>query len=140
MFLVSERIIQEGENSTDFYMLPSGGRCAVKVHGVMMRVLKEGEFFGETAIFLTSEKRSASVDSLNLSDILYIEGRDFLSLLRNHQEKTEFFKRLAMSNFFNTVPFTRIALATQLFPKQTSLPLFKKNLYCDHEVIKDDGR
>jgi hypothetical protein len=138
MFLVNERIIQEGEHSMDFYMLPSGGRCAVKVHGVMMKILNEGEFFGETAIFLTSEKRSASVDSLNLSDMMYIEGRDFLTLLRNHQEEAEFLKSVAMSNFFNTIPLTRITLATQLFPKNTTLPLFKKNLYCNHEVKNDD--
>lgn len=131
MFLVNERIVYEGESSTDFYFVPSGGKCAVIIHGNRVKVLKEGEYFGETACFLSSEKRTASVDSLNLSDILYIPGKDFVNLLRNHQDEAEYLRSVAMSNFYNTIALTRISLATQLFPKNTRDPLFKPNLYDD---------
>ena len=134
MFLSNERILHEGENTTDFYLLPIGGRCAVMVHGVRIKILREGEFFGETAIFLSSEKRTASVDSLNLSDILYIPGNEFLTIIRNHNEEAEYLKSIAMSNFYNTMPLTRISLAAQLFPKNSSEPLFKNNLHDDGGV------
>jgi hypothetical protein len=133
MFLANERVIHEGESSMDFYLIPSGGKCIVKVQGVTVKVLKEGEYFGETATFLTSQKRSASVDSVNLSDLLYIKGEDFITLLRNYNEEAEMLKSIAMSNFYNTIGLTRISLATQFFPKNPKNSLFKKNLYDNND-------
>jgi hypothetical protein len=124
-----ERIIHEGESTTDFYLITNGGEFGVSVHGVRIKILNKGEFFGETAVFMSSEKRSASVDSLVLSDLLYIEGKDFITLLRNHHEEQAKLKSIAMSNFFNTVGLTRVNLASQLFPINPTEPLFKNTLY-----------
>ncbi len=129
MVVRNERLIHEGESSTDFYFITDGGSCAVSVHGVRIKILQKGDYFGETAVFMTSEKRTASVDSLILSDLLYIEGGDFVNLLRNHHEEQAKLKSIAMANFFNTVGLTRVSLATQLFPSNTSEPLFKNSFY-----------
>jgi hypothetical protein len=131
MVCQNERIIHEGESTMDFYLITDGGEFAVSVHGVRIKILNKGGYFGETAVFMSSEKRTASVDSLVLTDLLYINGIDFINLLRNHHEEQAKLKSIAMANFFNTVGLTRVNLASQLFPSNQTEPLFKNTLYDD---------
>jgi hypothetical protein len=129
MYIWNERILQEGEVSTDIYFIPGGGKCAVSIHGNYIKILKEGEYFGETAVFLKSEKRTTTVESLNMSDMLYIPGEDFIRILRNHPEEAEYFKNIAKVNFYKSIGMTRINLVNQLFSKDESDSVFKSNLY-----------
>jgi CRP-like cAMP-binding protein len=135
MMLEKERVINEGESSTDFYMLPGGAKCAVTLHGITIKTLTEGGYFGETAIFLNSEKRTATVKCLNQTDIIYIPGNDFLTILRNHPEASDYLRKVAESNFFKTIKMTRLNLITLLFDQNGNMPFFKNNLYEKDEFI-----
>jgi len=129
MMLEKERVINEGESSTDFYMLPGGAKCAVTIHGIVVKNLIEGCSFGETSIFLNSEKRTATVKCLNQTDILYIPGDNFLTILRNHPDAARYFRQVAEANFFKTIRMTRLSLITQIFSDSGLSPFFKSNLY-----------
>lgn len=135
MMLEKERVINEGESSTDFYMLPGGAKCAVTLHGITIKTLTEGCYFGETAIFLNSEKRTATVKCLNQTDIIYIPGNDFLTILRNHPEPASYLKKVAESNFYRTIKMTRLNLISLLFDHNGNMPFFKSNLYEKDEYV-----
>jgi hypothetical protein len=129
MMLEKERVFNEGESSTDFYMLPGGAKCAVTLHGITIKTLIEGGYFGETAIFLNSEKRTATVKCLNQTDIIYIPGNDFLTILRNHPEPAIYLRKVAESNFYKTIKMTKLSLICLLFEDNGNRPFFKSNLY-----------
>ena len=126
-----ERIIHEGEENMDLFFIPNGGKCNVVIHGIVVRELNQGDYFGEIAIWLKSQKRSASVDSLLRSDYLYIPGNDFLSILRNFPKEAEIFKDLAKKNFKRTVHMSRLSLISQIIMHKNKIVdcFFKKNLY-----------
>ena len=131
IFGQDERITYEGEQSMDFYLIPKGGKCNVSLHGVVVRELKQGDYFGEIAIWLKSQKRSASVTSLARSDYLVIQGKDFLSLLRNHPKEADIFKNVAKENFNRTIYMSRLSLVSRLIMNKNKVIdcFFKKNLY-----------
>ena len=79
-------IVREGDAGDSMYVIQSGTveifqtRNGVDVH---LNYLKEGDFFGEMAIF-EKERRSASVRAVNDTRILTIDKKSFLK--RIHED------------------------------------------------------
>eukprot|EP00340_Litonotus_pictus_P001385 CAMPEP_0170526920 /NCGR_PEP_ID=MMETSP0209-20121228/12335_1 /TAXON_ID=665100 ORGANISM="Litonotus pictus, Strain P1" /NCGR_SAMPLE_ID=MMETSP0209 /ASSEMBLY_ACC=CAM_ASM_000301 /LENGTH=262 /DNA_ID=CAMNT_0010817047 /DNA_START=372 /DNA_END=1157 /DNA_ORIENTATION=- len=129
VFLENERIVNEGEKSFDFYFVTSGAKCQIMIHGIIINILYEGESFGEVSVFLQSGRRSASVQSITLSDYVYIPGRDFLRILRDHPTVAEFIKQRAYENFYRTISMTRVNVMSRLLGSDKFETIFKKDLY-----------
>jgi len=75
-----EYIVREGETGDCMYVIQQGKVEIVKQeddHLVQLRVLHEGDVFGEMAIF-EKEVRSASVRAVGEARVLTIEKRTFL--------------------------------------------------------------
>jgi CRP-like cAMP-binding protein len=131
VFLENERIVNEGEKSCDFYFITSGARCQVLIHGIIINILHEGDTFGEVAIFLQSGRRSASIQSISVSDFIYIPGECILKILRDHPEAAEYIKERAFENFYRTISITRIKAATRLLGGNSYETIFKRDLYSE---------
>ncbi|HEY9070533.1 MAG TPA: cyclic nucleotide-binding domain-containing protein [Candidatus Ozemobacteraceae bacterium] len=81
-----EVIFQQGDFSRDFYIVKSG-QIEVSVRDIfqehkVVAVLKNGDFFGEMALFDKDSARSATTTSLQQTILLKIPGQDFERLLR----------------------------------------------------------
>jgi len=81
-----EVIFQQGDFSRDFYIVKTG-QIEVSVRDIfqehkVIAVLKNGDFFGEMALFDKDSARSATTTALQQTILLKIPGQDFERLLR----------------------------------------------------------
>lgn len=82
-------ILDKGESGDSVYLIGSGA-VSVELFGpdderVALYTLKEGELFGEMAVF-DQRPRSATVTAKKPSVVLEIDGSKFLSLVAKHHE------------------------------------------------------
>jgi CRP-like cAMP-binding protein/tetratricopeptide (TPR) repeat protein len=96
-----EVIFQQGDFARDLYIIESG-QVEISVKDIMqsqktVAVLKNGEFFGEMALFDKNSIRSATAKTLQNTSLIIIPGDEFERLL--HGKPTISFKLLrALSN------------------------------------------
>lgn len=81
-----EVIFQQGDFSRDFYIVKTG-QIEVSVRDIfqehkVVAILKNGDFFGEMALFDKDSARSATTTALQQTILLKIPGQDFERLLR----------------------------------------------------------
>src|SRR5690606_10105264 len=69
-----------GEPGDTFYIVVRG-KASVIVDGVVKKIYREGDFFGETAL-VTGAPRSADVRAKTDLVVVAVDKYDFLSLLR----------------------------------------------------------
>ena len=136
IFLENERIINEGEKSNDIYFVTQSSVCHVTIHGILMKILKEGDNFGEIAVFLQSGRRTASVTSQTTNDILFIPGKIALKLLQDFPDVTNIIRKNAMESFYRTISMTRSSLITKILGGNSLNSIFKKDLYHSDNSIK----
>jgi signal-transduction protein with cAMP-binding, CBS, and nucleotidyltransferase domain len=89
-------ITEEGECSFDLYLLCCNSQCDVYCEGVLVNSLHDGEYFGETAIFTSSKKRTATVKCVANGDYLVIPGRYFYKLILDFEEERTYFSHVAV--------------------------------------------
>jgi CRP-like cAMP-binding protein/energy-coupling factor transporter transmembrane protein EcfT len=120
-------IYRQGELSTTFYVIESG-RVALLSRGErgedqLVAQLRDGDFFGERSL-LTSQPRDTSVQVLEDTRLLYLNGKDFDRLL---QEVPTIRDRLALE------AQARRVMVTQRFPWQREgealIALSRKHVY-----------
>ncbi|MBI4510347.1 MAG: cAMP/cGMP-dependent 3',5'-cyclic-AMP/GMP phosphodiesterase [Deltaproteobacteria bacterium] len=80
-YLAGTLIIGQGEPGDSFYIILSGEAAVVR-DGVVIKVYRDGDFFGETAL-VTGEPRSADVRAKTDLAVLAVDKYDFLSFLRD---------------------------------------------------------
>jgi small-conductance mechanosensitive channel/CRP-like cAMP-binding protein len=83
-FTRGERLIQQGEEGTTFFIIKEG-RVSVNVQvGEAIKKIKEleaGDFFGEMSL-LTDEKRSATIIAEDETEVLILDRNDFAHILK----------------------------------------------------------
>jgi len=88
-FGANQTIFREGDSGDTFYVVRSGRVCAVRAHpdgrSITLARFGPGEIFGELAMF-DDERRSATVETLEETDVLAILGPDMRRLLGEHPE------------------------------------------------------
>ncbi len=114
IFLENERIINEGEKSSEIYFVTQSSICHVTIHGILMKILKEGDNFGEISLFLQSGRRTASVTSMVTNDFLFIPGKLALKLFQDFPNVTNIVRQTAIENFYRTITMTRSSLITKI--------------------------
>jgi CRP/FNR family transcriptional regulator len=88
-FGADEVVFRDGDASNTCYVVKSGRARAVRAHadGRMLTLAHfgPGDIFGELAMF-DDERRSATVETIEPTDVIAILGRDMRRLLREHPE------------------------------------------------------
>jgi len=73
-------LIGQGEAGDRFYIIVTGEAAVVR-DGVIVKLYRAGDFFGETAL-VTGQPRSADVRARSELDVLAVDKNDFLAFLR----------------------------------------------------------
>ena len=88
-FHAGESVFREGDESDTCYVVRSGHVRAVREHTdgrtITLATLGPGEIFGELAIF-DDERRSATVESLEETEVIAILAGDMRRMLREHPD------------------------------------------------------
>lgn len=88
-FTADEVVFREGDESNTCYIVRSGRARAVRAHGdgrmLTLAHFGPGDIFGELAMF-DDERRSATVETLENTEVIAILGGDMRRLLREHPE------------------------------------------------------
>ncbi|MBJ7331694.1 MAG: Crp/Fnr family transcriptional regulator [Solirubrobacteraceae bacterium] len=88
-FAANQTIFREGDASDTCYIVRSGHARAVREHAdgrtITLAHFGPGDFFGELAMF-DSERRSATLESLDDLEAVAITGDDMRRLLRDHPD------------------------------------------------------
>jgi voltage-gated potassium channel len=75
-------IVRMGDRGDAMYLIASGV-VEVSVGAVVLRQLKDGDFFGEMAL-LARAPRSATITAVRTTDLLMLEADDFIRLVDRH--------------------------------------------------------
>ena len=88
-FQPGEVVFHEGDSSDTCYVVRSGHARAVREHGagrtLTLANFGPGDIFGELAMF-DDERRSATIQALEETELIAILGRDMRRLLRQHPD------------------------------------------------------
>jgi CRP-like cAMP-binding protein len=79
-----EVAVRQGDRP-DRYAVVAHGEVAVEQDGREVRVLGPGDGFGEVAL-LGGQHRTATVVSRGRSEVLWLDGRDFVAAVTGHRE------------------------------------------------------
>ena len=94
LYMPNECIISEGEIGNAMFFITTGS-VSIFINGVHVNSLKEGDFFGEIAIFLKSQRRTATVKSNSYCDFFKISKKDMQELMLNFQNDSVEIKKVA---------------------------------------------
>jgi CRP-like cAMP-binding protein len=88
-FQPGEVVFHEGDSSDTCYVVRSGHARAVREHSagrtITLANFGPGDIFGELAMF-DDERRSATIQALDQTELIAILGRDMRRLLREHPD------------------------------------------------------
>lgn len=88
-FEAGQVVFREGDESDTCYIVRSGHARAVREHSggrsITLAHFGPGDIFGELAMF-DSERRSATVETLEATEVIAILGGDMRRLLREHPD------------------------------------------------------
>lgn len=85
MASAGEMIIKKGEIGREMYLLARGEVEVLDDSGEVVKVLKDGDFFGEVAL-LMSTPRVANVRTRTSCDLFVLDKSDFNRILRDHPQ------------------------------------------------------
>jgi glucose-6-phosphate 1-dehydrogenase len=80
-----ETIIQRGDISNAMYLISRGEVEVLDGAGKLIQTLKDGDFFGEIGLLMTSP-RTATVKAKSLCDLFVLAKTDFCRILRDHPQ------------------------------------------------------
>ncbi|WP_249010923.1 Crp/Fnr family transcriptional regulator [Conexibacter sp. DBS9H8] len=88
-FSAGEVVFREGDESNTCYVVRSGKARAIRAHTdgrtITLANFGPGDIFGELAMF-DNERRSATVETLEVTEVIAILGGDMRRLMREHPE------------------------------------------------------
>jgi CRP/FNR family transcriptional regulator, cyclic AMP receptor protein len=88
-FEAGEAVFREGDESDTCYVIRSGRVRAIREHpdgrSITLANFGPGDFFGELAMF-DDERRSATIETLERTELIGILGGDMRRLLREHPD------------------------------------------------------
>ena len=93
-----EIILQRGDITTEMYFICRGEVEVLDVAGNVVNQLKDGNFFGEVGLLL-STARTADVRAKTLCDLFVLSKRDFSRILLDHPQFAESMLRVAKERY-----------------------------------------
>jgi CRP/FNR family transcriptional regulator len=128
------RVFHEGDPGDACYIVSSGSARVIRQHSdgrvITLATLGPGAIFGELAM-LDGERRSASVEAAEATELLALPATDMRTLIREHAEMAEklivaLTRRLREANeriarqSFQTVPSRVAGVLTQLIAEESA--------------------
>jgi signal-transduction protein with cAMP-binding, CBS, and nucleotidyltransferase domain len=134
IFMNNDIIITEGDSNIEVYFIPNTGLCQVKIGGVFVSQMTEGDYFGEIAVFLRSRRRTATIVCLKDSDFLLLEGNHFEKLLKDFPEDHGLIKKMAINRLLDSMKLYPSSLFAKLVPSNNIKDyMFRKCIYLENE-------
>lgn len=93
-----QTIIKKGDFGKEMYLICRGEIEVIDGSGKVVKMLKDGDFFGETAL-LMSTPRTATVRAKTLCNFFVLSKSDFARILRDHPQFMETLQRVAKERF-----------------------------------------
>lgn len=93
-----EAIVRIGEPAGEMYLILRGQVDVLDKHGKVMRTLKDGDFFGEIGLLLTTP-RTATVVARTQCDLFALRKSDFRRILRDHRQFAETMTKVARERY-----------------------------------------
>ncbi len=93
VYEAGETIITQGEMGQEMYFISRGQAEAFDASGKVLRVLTDGDFFGEVSLLL-AQPRGASVRALTTCDLFVLHKADFDRVLKDHPQFAESLREL----------------------------------------------
>ena len=136
-FPADTRVFHEGDPGDACYIVSRGSARVIRQHSdgrvITLATLGPGAIFGELAMF-DGERRSASVEAAESTELLAIPASDMRHLIRDHPEMAEklivaLTRRLREANerisrqSFQTVPSRVAGVLNQLLAEETVTPV-----------------
>jgi len=90
----NECVFKEGDAGNEMYFVIRGN-LEVTHAGKVLAVLKDGDFFGEIALFNDQKKRTATVTSITYSDLYRLDRNLFDEVLKRYPKIAAHIKRIA---------------------------------------------
>ncbi|CAH0545892.1 unnamed protein product [Brassicogethes aeneus] len=86
VYFPNDVVIQSEQVGTTFYILAHGTVSVCTSSGIELCHLDEGSYFGEIALMSKSQKRTATVIALEISEIYYLDKVYFYGFLKKYPE------------------------------------------------------
>lgn len=93
-----ETIIKKGDMGKEMYLIVRGEVEVLDAVSNVIRTLKDGDFFGELAILMSSP-RTANVRARSACDLFVLEKTDFNRILHDHQQFAESVCQIARERY-----------------------------------------
>ncbi|MCK4744189.1 MAG: glucose-6-phosphate dehydrogenase [Sulfuriflexus sp.] len=93
-----EVIIQQGDMAKEMYLICRGEVEVVDAGGNVLKTLKDGDFFGEVGI-LMSTPRTATIRAKTLCDLFVLQKSDFGRILQDHPQFAENIMKIAKERY-----------------------------------------
>jgi glucose-6-phosphate 1-dehydrogenase len=112
VYAAGDYVVKKGDPGSEMYFIARGEVDIVNGEGRVVRVLGEGNFFGETSL-ITSEPRSAHVRARTQCDLFVLEKSDFVKVLK---DQPKFARSIIETSrrLYQLAPDAEQALAAQI--------------------------
>ena len=105
----------EGNIERKMYFIGKDGKFSVRTNGNIIKFLNEGDYFGEISFFLKSHRRIATVISLNISSLYFLEEKHLERLFYDFPFEAREFYETAFNRFKESQDFIDEDLKRKLF-------------------------
>jgi len=95
---VGDIVVREGDPAQEMFVICRGELEAINANGEVLRVMKEGDCFGEIAL-LHSEKRTATVRAKTACDLFTIDRSHFNQILYDHEQFARAVRQVAKERY-----------------------------------------
>lgn len=93
-----EIIIQKGDIANEMYLICSGEVAVLDSAGEEIKILKDGDFFGEIGLLISSP-RTATIRANMLTDLFVLDKADFNRILRESPQFSESMLKIAKERY-----------------------------------------
>jgi glucose-6-phosphate 1-dehydrogenase len=93
-----EVIIKHGDIAGEMYLICRGEVEVLDASGKVMRTLKDGDFFGEIGLLMTTP-RTATVRAKTLCDLFVLDKSDFSRILQDHPQFADQILKIARERY-----------------------------------------
>lgn len=102
-------VTREGNFGNEMYFIASG-RCDVFIQGDRVGRMVPGSYFGEIALLMKTKRRTATVVTVEYTELLSIDRESFWSILKDHKTDLGGLLAEAKRRFYGTYDYMSVEL------------------------------
>ena len=101
MYEAGSTVVEQGEGGDGMYFI-SRGKLSVSIDDVVVKIIKDGDFFGEVALFYDTP-RTATVTAESHSHLFALSKEDFVNVATQFPLENNVIKKMAENRFYDFV-------------------------------------